>query len=171
MVGAAGRSVTACRSRGRARAELTLLAFVASFLVALSPVAASEVTIELFTRSGCPRCVEARSFLDELAKRRTDLSVRVRDVNQDAAALARLEKLAADAGVRAPGVPSFLVRDKLVVGWISRQTTGSQIESALAIVKPGPLAVPGPVCPVSGRPPVRRIPRPTMRSRCRCSGR
>jgi hypothetical protein len=53
-------------------------------------------------------------------------------VAQDAAARARLLALGEAHGVRAIGVPSFLVRGRLIVGFRSAETTGGELRAALA---------------------------------------
>jgi glutaredoxin len=109
-------------------------------------------TVDFFTRPGCPHCAEARGFLEELARRRPELSVHERDVGSDEAARAELEALAAAAGVAAPGVPAFLVRGALVVGWRDRDSTGREIEARLVGEHPGTQSV-GPICPATSSTP------------------
>jgi hypothetical protein len=89
--------------------------------------------VELFTRAGCPRCVEARAFLSALQRHDPRVRVLVRDVVQDPAALARLRALAAARGMEALGVPAFLVRGELVVGFTSDDTTGARLRALLGI--------------------------------------
>jgi hypothetical protein len=87
--------------------------------------------IELFTRAGCPRCAAARTFLAELARERTGLSVVEHDVGRDAAARARLMELAAAARVATVAVPAFAVGDALVVGYAGAETTGRRLMALL----------------------------------------
>ena len=91
--------------------------------------------IELFARPGCPRCAAAARFLDKLQEQGgsgvSRLKVRELDVSADTVARERLAELARAAGVRGLGVPAFLVRGQLLVGFRSEQTTGAQIAALL----------------------------------------
>jgi len=88
--------------------------------------------IEVFTRAGCPHCEAAHAFLAELQRERPELRVVERDVARDPAARERLAALAAAHGAATVGVPTFLVRGKLIVGFASAETSGRQLRAALA---------------------------------------
>jgi glutaredoxin len=88
--------------------------------------------IEVFVREDCPHCAEAHRFLAELQREQPSLRVVERDVLRDPAARERLRTLAAEHGVGAVGVPTFLVGDRLVVGFRSAETTGAELRAALA---------------------------------------
>lgn len=88
--------------------------------------------VEVFSRDGCPHCVAAERFLHGLAQERPDVHVVVHDVGSDPAALARLRALAAAQGRTAVGVPTFLVRGELIVGFAGPDTTGREILRRLA---------------------------------------
>jgi glutaredoxin len=92
------------------------------------PPAAADV--EVFTREGCARCAAARAFLDRLAQERPGLRVRYLDVVRQREALERLAALSAAHG-GAPGVPSFLVGDRLLVGFDREETTGAALLALL----------------------------------------
>ncbi len=110
---------------------------------------ASDWDIELFARPGCPRCAAAVRFLDKLqGQGGARLKIRELDVSADKGARERLAEVARAAGVRALGVPAFLVRGHLLVGFRSEQTTGAQL-TALLQGAPMPLPAkeePGAVC-------------------------
>ena len=91
----------------------------------------AEPDVEMFSRSDCPHCADARAYLAVLQLERPDLSVRVVDVVQDPTALVRLESLARGAGVTTIAVPAFHVRGRLIVGWAGREVTGRRIETLL----------------------------------------
>jgi hypothetical protein len=90
------------------------------------------VVVELFERDGCPRCAEARRWLDELAARRPDLRVIIRDVGADPAARDRLRELSTRAGIESPGVPAFHARGQLVVGFSSAAGSPRRLEALFA---------------------------------------
>jgi glutaredoxin len=119
-------------SRAARRAGL-LLAAALTLVPALAGAAraAAAAELELFTRPGCPHCADAKEFLAGLAARRPELRVVERDVTADPAALGRLVELSRAAGVTRPGVPAFVVRGELVVGFQSAETTGRRLESLL----------------------------------------
>lgn len=109
-----------------------------------APDAAPQVVIELFSRHGCPRCEEAQQFLAELKTRLSGVAVVVHDVGADAGARRRLEALATEKDARAIGVPAFLIRGTLIVGWRDAGTTGRALEAAVSGGQPG--EAPGPTC-------------------------
>lgn len=91
---------------------------------------ASSPDIELFTREGCPHCVEAHEVVQELVAER-GVTVEFRDVVKDAAARERLKVLSEAAGVTTPGVPAFYVRGQLIVGIRDRESGLARVRAAL----------------------------------------
>lgn len=87
--------------------------------------------IDIFVSEGCPHCAAEKVFLDELARERPSLRVTIIDVRRDADALARLRELSQTAGVARPGVPTTRIGSKLIVGFDTPETTGTQIRAAL----------------------------------------
>jgi glutaredoxin len=87
--------------------------------------------LEVFVREDCPHCADAHRFLAELRREQPALRVVERDVLRDPAARERLRALAAEHGVGAVGVPTFLVGGRLVVGFRSAETTGAELRAAL----------------------------------------
>ncbi|AUX24236.1 membrane protein [Sorangium cellulosum] len=120
-------------------AAVWLLALLATLALAPRRAGAEEAPapggpdIELFSRRGCPRCTAAKAFLDELGAERPGLEVAVRAVDADAAARARLRTLATRHAVRVLSVPAFYfpARDRLVIGFEDRETTGSKLRAIL----------------------------------------
>jgi glutaredoxin len=96
--------------------------------------------IEAFVRAGCPHCGAAKGFLEDLQKERPSLRIVIYDVAQDAAARERLEALAAEAGMTAIGVPTFLIGTELIVGFRSAETTGQAIREKLDRLSAGAAA-------------------------------
>lgn len=96
------------------------------------------VDLEVFTRAGCSHCVAAAPFLEDLQRERPTLRIRVYDVEEDPIALNRLAELAVKHGAQAVGVPAFYLRDKLLIGYLSVETTGRQIYALLDQVSPQP---------------------------------
>jgi glutaredoxin len=105
----------------------------ATAALAVSPEAddVPAADIEMFTREGCPHCAAARVFLDDLRRRRPGLRVAIQDVRQDPGARDRLIALAAQHGIEHLGVPAFLVRGRLLIGFGNADTTGAELERLL----------------------------------------
>jgi len=116
--------------------------------LARSARAGEPPRIEVFTRPGCPHCAAAQRYLARLARERPGLRVIEHDVAADPSARERLLALAAERGVAGVGVPSFVVGPRLLVGFDAPETTGREIEAALAGREPA-VALPllGPVAP------------------------
>jgi len=96
-------------------------------------VQAGEPTpeIEVFVRAGCPHCEAAKAFLKELQRERPAVRIAIYDVAEDSAARQRLATLAAERGIANIGVPTFLIGTELIVGFLSAETTGTEIRARL----------------------------------------
>jgi len=115
------------------------IAWAAALLACLIPAAmGATAELEIFTRRGCPHCEDAREFVAELERERADLRVTWREVDLDAAALAELERLSSEAGIDAPGVPTFRIGAALVLGFESADTTGARVRALLQGATPAP---------------------------------
>jgi len=122
--------------RGRAprRPGLAVLALVAA--AAHAGAAPAGPVLEVFTRDGCPRCEAAARFLATLQAEQPGLRIAYRHVDLDPDALAALQRASAEAGVATPGVPSFRVGRRLVVGFVDQATTGARLRALLAGAEP-----------------------------------
>ena len=111
--------------------------------------AARAADIEVFTREGCARCLAAQRFLAELQRERPQVRIVFHDVEKDRASLARLQELVTQQGGGVLGVPAFMVRGVLVVGYQGDATTGVRLK-ALLDTSPDALlqgdVTPGSVC-------------------------
>jgi glutaredoxin len=90
-----------------------------------------SVTLEVFTREGCPHCAEAKLFLADLHRELPEVQIVEHDIWQDPSALQRLRALAAQRGVGTPGVPAFYLQGELVIGFAGPETTGARIKTLL----------------------------------------
>jgi len=93
--------------------------------------------LEVFVRAGCPHCEAAEQFLDQLRRERPSLRITIHDVAQDPASLERLRALAAEQGLATVGVPTFRIGTDLLVGFLSADTTGTEIRLRLDQTRPG----------------------------------
>jgi len=84
------------------------------------------ITQELvvYVRDGCPHCADAKQFLAQLARERPHLQVSLRAVDQDPAARDELIALSRRAGVWPPGVPTFSLAGRVLVGFGSAADSG-----------------------------------------------
>lgn len=102
------------------------------WVVLASSAARAEPDVELFTRQGCPHCVDAKVFFEGLVHERPDLVVLVREVDRDEAALDRLRAVTRDAKVAVVGLPTMVVRGQVLVGFDDAATTGAKVRALLA---------------------------------------
>jgi glutaredoxin len=96
-----------------------------------TPAHSAGAVVELYTRKGCPRCAEAKAFLDALSRERPGLRVVERPVDTDADARGELERRLREAGITVAGVPAFVVRGQVLVGFDATGTTGERIKALL----------------------------------------
>ena len=87
--------------------------------------------IEAFVREGCPHCAKAEEFLSQLHKERPSLTIVVRDVQKEPAALERLKVLAEQTGTGTVRVPAIHVRGQLIVGFSPEAGTDKLVRGAL----------------------------------------
>jgi glutaredoxin len=83
--------------------------------------------LQVFVREGCPHCAAAEEFLPTLARARPDLRVILRSLDEDPAARADLIRYSREAGVWPPGVPSFVIDGRMLVGFDSAERTGPEL--------------------------------------------
>ena len=110
------------------------LILVSQLGMAGSPKAQPEtmrVDMEVFIREGCPHCEAAKTFLKNLRQEIPKLHILFHDVGRSPEALTRLTTLAAAHGIKHLGVPTFYIREELIVGYISDETTGEQLKKLL----------------------------------------
>jgi glutaredoxin len=96
-----------------------------------SAVRPSNHIIEVYVRDGCPHCADAKDFLKQLQQERPGLEVRLYPVDTDTAARERLIDLSRDAGVWPPGVPTFVVGTRMLVGFDDVQHSGRELRGLL----------------------------------------
>ena len=106
---------------------------VTGFLVLLAlwwlPVSAQTPgtpdELHVFVREGCPHCASAKAFLAALGPEDLrGVHVVLRDVSQDEQARSDLERLSQAVGAWPPGVPTFLFKGTVLVGFDDSEHTG-----------------------------------------------
>ena len=118
-----------------------------AFVLGLSPAAtcaagaADASRIELFVSEGCPHCGQAEAFMAQLGRERPGLTIVVRDVQSEPAALVRLQELVRSTGAGVARVPATYVNGQLILGYSADAGTDRLIRRALA---GGPVAAAAP---------------------------
>lgn len=110
--------------------------FESGWNAATTPVRLDEVlTVEVFTRQGCPRCAEAKPILfGTLAKRYPGFRFVERDVETTEQARQRLSELSQRYRVQATSVPAVHMCGRLMVGFVDATTTHRQWDDVLRSV-------------------------------------
>ena len=88
-------------------------------------------TIEVFVRDGCPHCADAKAFLAQLQQERPDVEVRLHPVDTDPVARDRLTALFQSAGEWPPGVPTFVVGQRVLIGFDDVEHKGRELRALL----------------------------------------
>ena len=118
--------------------RLLLAAFLVLPSHATDASPADENRIEAFVREGCPHCAKAEEFLAQLQRERPGLSIAIRDVQKEPAALDRLKELARQTNTGTVRVPAIHVRGQLIVGFSPEAGTDALIRAALDGRQAGP---------------------------------
>lgn len=87
--------------------------------------------LEVFVREGCPHCADAKLYLPTLARSRPDLQIILRPVDQDVTARQDLIRYSTQAGITAPGVPTFRFHGRLLVGFTTPEQSGPELATWL----------------------------------------
>ena len=127
-------SIIAARSALRLGAWLFVVAL--SLALAAPPAdppsaPSGPARLEVFVREGCPHCADAKVFLAQLARERPGLQIEFRAVDQDAQARAALAEHSRAAGVWPPGVPTFVFRGHVQVGFDDADHAGRALRAML----------------------------------------
>jgi len=88
--------------------------------------------LEVFVRSDCPRCVDAKAYLPAFAAQHPWLEIRYRAVDQDPAAREDLLRHAQASGSWPPGVPTFVFRGRVLVGFDAADSTAPLLAALVA---------------------------------------
>jgi glutaredoxin len=94
-------------------------------------LAAEHTTLEVFVRDGCPHCRDAKAYLDRWSSTRPDVDIVYRAVDTDAAARADLERWTRAAGQWPPGVPTFVARGRVLIGFGMPDQSGALLEALI----------------------------------------
>ncbi len=101
------------------------------------PAGPTAADLVVYVRDGCPHCADAKVFLEQLARERPQLRIVFRAVDQDPAARDELMALSRAAGVWPPGVPTFAVEGRVLVGFGEARESGPAV---LTLIDQGTVA-------------------------------
>lgn len=126
---------TVAASSRLAAPVLAVLAAVAALwsVVAWSaPGAATDAgelppPLVVYVRDGCPHCTDAKAFLRRLEAERPGLEIRWRAVDEDSSARDELVEVTRRAGEWPPGVPTFVLGERVWIGFDDAAHSGAVI--------------------------------------------
>lgn len=101
--------------------------------------APAEDTFYFFYSDSCPHCHEAMPFIEELEKEYPGMTFKKLEVSGNEVNLALFGKKAEKLGIKGRGVPTFIFKDKYVVGF-KKGSFEKKIREMIG--KPAPKALP-----------------------------
>lgn len=110
-----------------------LYCFLGLLFALLPPPGAGAVdsaelgVLRVYVRQGCPHCAEAKKFLPQLVEQRPHLKIVYRSLDQEPGARSELIALSQQHGIWPPGVPTFVMHDKVLVGFNDAETSGTAL--------------------------------------------
>lgn len=87
--------------------------------------------MQIFVRSGCPRCARAKAYIPRLMTRYPAFQIEYHDIATDSSANQKLQALTHEYRTAAASVPVFHFCNRLIVGFDSESTSGQRLETAL----------------------------------------
>lgn len=117
---------------------LQLLMALASLLgaarVAAEETTGNSLTLVVYVRDGCPHCADAKAYLAVLARERPALRIDYRAIDRDPQARQALEQVSRQAGIWPPGVPTFVVGERVMIGFGDAADSGPELLALLDAV-------------------------------------
>ena len=93
----------------------------------------SCTTLEIFSRTGCPHCADAYTYLKKLKAEYPQIVVVARDIHSDPENMQRFVEFNHRFEIDQPGVPSFLICDHYLTGFDDAETSGATIKQMLGL--------------------------------------
>lgn len=91
----------------------------------------NTVNLHLFFSPGCPHCAAEKEFLEESQDKYPQLNIIMYDVGDNVENQKLYAKVAEKLGVRVGGVPFTVICDEYILGYLSPETTGKQIDGII----------------------------------------
>ena len=83
--------------------------------------------LKVYVRDGCPHCAEAKKFLQHAVKQRPYLKIVYRSLDRDYGARIELMRISRQAGIWPSGVPTFVMHDKVMIGFGDAAISGPKL--------------------------------------------
>lgn len=96
-----------------------------------APVTSSPGVLQVFVRDGCPHCADAKHFLAQLAREQPALRIIYRPVDTDPLAVEDLVALSRAADVWPPGVPTFVIDNRILIGFDDAAHSGQDLRALI----------------------------------------
>lgn len=93
---------------------------------------AEAPVLEVFVRSGCPHCANAKAWLPQFAAQHPGLEIRYRAVDADPEAREDLYRHARASGSWPPGVPTFVFDGRVLVGFADASSSAPLLAALVA---------------------------------------
>ena len=90
-----------------------------------------NVELNFFWSHSCPHCLEAKPFIESLAKKHTWLQLNSYDLLDSPANVERYTSMAGKLGAAANSVPGFIFCKQISIGFQSIEITGKALEEQL----------------------------------------
>lgn len=90
-----------------------------------------KVNIYFFWGEGCPHCASEKPFLEKLEDKYPEVEVKSYEVWSNKENLDLMTKFAKELDIDVRGVPFTVVGEHYVIGWLSEEYTGKQLEEAV----------------------------------------
>ncbi len=103
-------------------------------LLMVVPVLAEEsITLSLFYGDGCPHCAAEKVFLDKLVDsgKYPNLEIEYFEIYNDAENRELFAQRANQSSVKVQGVPTTFIKDEVIVGYHTDESTGQKIVNAI----------------------------------------
>lgn len=88
----------------------------------------ADAVLEVYVRDGCPHCAAAKGYLPLFLETHPWLQVVYLPVDQDEAARDELIRISRDNGLWPPGVPTFVYRGQVLVGFADVGLSGPELD-------------------------------------------
>ncbi|MDG2222806.1 MAG: hypothetical protein P8L85_15615 [Rubripirellula sp.] len=94
------------------------------------PALEQLLTVDVYTRATCPKCIKAKAFIKKLKPRWPALRFQIHDVGYDAAARGRWQTICQTQG-KPPGLPTIDFGGRVIVGYQGDDITGVEFENLI----------------------------------------
>lgn len=99
-----------------------------------------DTMLVVFVRDGCPHCADAKAYLTKLGRERPQLRIVYRAIDRDPEAREALAQVSRRAGAWPPGVPTFVVGERVMIGFGDAAESGPELLALLATAPATPRA-------------------------------